>query len=130
MITNKFTAPIRCEIIDNGKKGRLLAGFFYYLKGKPNHRLYVPQNFITDFASIPRVFWNIYPPLGAGKRKNYAQSAILHDYLYDNLCAYDFSRKEADKIFLESMLEVGVSKFNAYLFYAMVRIFGKKNYKK
>jgi len=37
----------------------------------------VPAGFDTDYASIPRIFWPIYPPDG-----EYAPAAILHDFLY------------------------------------------------
>ena len=36
-----------------------------------------PKGFVTDLASIPRVFWSALRPDGL-----YAYAAILHDYLY------------------------------------------------
>ncbi len=36
----------------------------------------VPEGFVTDFNSIPRVLWNILPPDEDG------EAAVLHDYLY------------------------------------------------
>ena len=37
----------------------------------------VPVGFVTDFASIPRLFWSLLRPDGL-----YAYAAIIHDYLY------------------------------------------------
>lgn len=37
----------------------------------------VPANFVTDFNSIPRGLWNIFPPTQYGK------SSIIHDWLYE-----------------------------------------------
>jgi hypothetical protein len=37
----------------------------------------VPVGFVTDFASIPRVFWSALRPDG-----DYGYAAIIHDYLY------------------------------------------------
>lgn len=37
----------------------------------------VPAHYVTDFNSIPRGLWNIFPPTQYGK------SSIVHDYLCD-----------------------------------------------
>jgi Protein of unknown function (DUF1353) len=37
----------------------------------------VPIGFVTDFASIPRVFWSLLRPDGT-----YSYAAVIHDYLY------------------------------------------------
>lgn len=37
----------------------------------------VPAHFVTDFNSIPRGLWNIFPPTQYGK------SSIIHDWLYE-----------------------------------------------
>jgi len=64
----------------------------------------VPKHYATDLASVPKVFWNIFPPFG-----KHSGAAIVHDWCYGNH-AYD--RKTCDKIFLEAMtvLEVPVWK--------------------
>lgn len=89
---------------------------------KVNNRIIeVPENFITDLASTPKILWNIFEPMG----KNYIRSAVIHDYLYSKNCKYtDISRKEADKIFLEIMKERGVPFWKRRLMYRGVRIFG------
>jgi hypothetical protein len=61
----------------------------------------VPVGFITDFASIPRIFWSILPRDGI-----YTYPAIIHDYLY---WEQPFLRPTADEIFRIGMEEFDVS---------------------
>ena len=51
---------------------------------------HVPAGFETDFASVPRAFWSVFPPYGP-----YTKSAVLHDWLYVTQPA-GVSRKDAD----------------------------------
>lgn len=37
----------------------------------------VPAGFITDFASVPRPLWAVFPKWG-----KYGNAAVIHDYLY------------------------------------------------
>ncbi|PGH21080.1 hypothetical protein RN96_08585 [Fusobacterium polymorphum] len=89
---------------------------------KVNNRIIeVPENFITDLASTPKILWNIFEPAG----ENYTRSSLIHDYLYSKDCKYiDISRKEADQIFLEIMKERGVPFWKRYLMFIAVRVFG------
>lgn len=83
-------------------------------------RIHVPMGTVTDFASVPRVLWSIFPPINW-----YAPAAILHDYMYHNHRGR--TRKEADGIFLEAMLVLSDSSARqviAYTLYAAVRVFG------
>jgi len=75
----------------------------------------VPEDFRTDFASIPRIFNNIFPKTG-----RYGKPAVIHDYRY---FTGNVSRREADKEFYETMLSQNVSKWKAWLFYKAVRMF-------
>ena len=55
----------------------------------------VPTGFVTDFASIPQIFWSILRPDG-----DYAYAAAIHDWLY-----WDQARPRhvADQIFALAM---------------------------
>lgn len=77
----------------------------------------VPAGFITDFASVPRIFWSRY----AAWDIHYGPPAILHDFLYQGQVV---PRKEADEMFLELMRLAGVSLWTRYRFYFAVRMFG------
>ena len=82
----------------------------------------IPKGFITDFASVPKAFWSILPPMG-----KYGLAALLHDYLYRTGLV---SRKEADKLFLKMMKKLGVSRWKRIVMYLAVRVFGGKAYVK
>lgn len=58
-----------------------------------------PVGFVTDLASIPRIFWSLLRPDG-----NYAYAAIVHDYLY---WTQTRSREDSDMI-----LKLGMQDFN------------------
>lgn len=75
----------------------------------------IPLNYKTDFASVPRLFWRMFPPDGV-----YTQAAVVHDFLCDNP---DRSQADIDKIFLEAMLVLEVPKWKANTMYQAVRAF-------
>jgi hypothetical protein len=81
----------------------------------------VPRGFVTDFASIPRVFWNVLPPFG-----RYTAAAVIHDYLYFK---QDRERLHADLIFLWAMQELQVERWKRHSMYQAVRIFGQRPWK-
>ncbi|EDQ5128059.1 DUF1353 domain-containing protein, partial [Salmonella enterica] len=80
----------------------------------------VPVGFVTDLATVPRIFWSLLPPDG-----EYAKAAIIHDYLYHYPLR---NRKESDLIFLDGMKVLGVPKWKRIIMYLAVRIFGWKYY--
>lgn len=127
----RFDTSLKLEYLLGYKTNywKLLEGFTFYSdrlnKGK---RIYVtvPTGFITDGASVPRIFWSWIPPLG-----DYGQAAVLHDYLR-RICVYKLegsdveylaTTKEADKLFLEAMEILKVSKFKRKVMYLAVRAY-------
>lgn len=81
----------------------------------------VPKGFVTDFASIPRIFLNILPKLDTHRR-----AAILHDYLYATEGIGIYSRAKCDSIFLEAMKVLGVPFMKRWAMYLAVRSGGFK----
>lgn len=87
----------------------------------------VPAGFVTDFASIPRLFWRFEAPAGRALK-----ASVVHDFLYDRQgvvetapCRLErFSRAECDGVFLEAMGVVGVPRWKALILWAAVRAFG------
>lgn len=74
----------------------------------------VPAGFETDFASIPRPLWSIFPPAGA-----WAEAAVVHDYL----CGLpNVSRFLGDAIFRELMARLGVPLWKRVVMYYAVRV--------
>ena len=101
--------------------------FTYHIDTYPSIKtVTVPVGFLTDGASIPRIFWFWTSPIG-----RHAQAAILHDYLCEYLSidvdgeATPITRQEADRIFKESLLALGVSTPKATLMHLGVSLFRK-----
>ena len=89
----------------------------------------VPIGFYTDFASIPWFFRRLI----ARDDKGIREASVIHDWLYSaksiRFNPY-ITRKEADKIFLKIMRDMGAKRYKAYLAYYAVRMFGGKFYRK
>lgn len=81
-------------------------------------KIVVPQGFVSNGTSIPRILWSIWPP-----HDYYVKAAILHDYLYNRGIG---TRKEADKVFYEALKVLGTPTWLSKCFYWGVRLFGKK----
>lgn len=122
-MAGKFLDPLELEFID-GTKWKLTTAFDYRL-GTPDGAEYVrvPREFLTDFASIPRLLWNVLPPAGL-----YGKAAVVHDWLYQQrvirpagrLC----DRAEADRTLLEAMEVLEVHRLTRLVIYAGVRVGG------
>ncbi len=78
---------------------------------------YVPKGFITDGASIPKIFW----PLIGGPLGPYAPAAVVHDFIYKYQLR---DREEADRIFLEAMGVLGVAWWRRRSMWLAVRVAG------
>ena len=87
---------------------------------EPEHtdlpKIEVPKGFVTDFASIPQIFWSILRPDG-----DYTYPAIIHDYLY---WTQNLSREKSDLIFKLAMKEFGVDSTKIFVIYNAVRAGG------
>ena len=97
-----------------GKEWILLKNLEVEIDGKV---LFIPKGTTTDFASVPRILWWLFPPYD----RNYLVPSIVHDFLYWTQIR---DRKTADKLFYKLMLKYGTPKWKAKLFYWSVRLFG------
>ena len=86
-------------------------------------RLYrIPQGFVWDGASIPRLFWSTtYSPY----HPKVLRPGLVHDYLYRHKLLH---RKNADKLFKDLLKKNGVSLYQRNKIYYAVRMFGGKYY--
>ncbi|MDM0078953.1 DUF1353 domain-containing protein [Variovorax sp. J2P1-59] len=84
--------------------------------GQEGPTVVVPAGFVTDLASIPRVFWSLLPTDGA-----YTFPAIVHDYLY---WVQRYPREVADSVFRYGMDDMKVSSTVSKSIYAAVRAGG------
>lgn len=93
----------------------LLEPLEYVLDGY-GRAIEVPAGFVTDFATIPRAFWQVLPVHG-----RYGKAAIVHDYLY---WTQHCSREQADRIMLRAMTDSGVKGKTRSAIYRAVRLGG------
>jgi len=84
----------------------------------------IPSGFVTDFASIPRVFWAVDSPFDI---KTITPS-ILHDYMYG--CPNGYSREKIDSIFHSALIDNLVNPVKAYAYWLAVRIGGHSYFNK
>ena len=107
------------------RKYSLYENFYYNLEG---YHIFIPARFITDFASIPRLFWPLLSPTGI-----MMIPGLLHDFYYRNnyfqviddngeitKVLMGKGRKYADKVFRQVGKEVnGMVIPNAVAWFAL-----------
>ena len=77
----------------------------------------VPEGYVTDFASVPRVVISLVPKYG-----RYTAAAILHDYLLtDALKSGRVNSNDADGLFRRALRELGVPPVKRWLMWTGVR---------
>lgn len=86
--------------------------------------IHVPTGFVTDFASIPRIFRCFAPKHGPGLRR----AAVVHDYLYRTKNT-GYTRAQADEIYRAIMRSTGASPVRRENRYFWVRLLGGSSYK-
>ncbi len=114
---SRFTESLVVTPLPDGKTWIILCDFGYEIGDEGSGDIInVPIGTYTDFASIPRPLWAIFPRWG-----KYGNAAVIHDWMYWNQSR---SRKEADDIFLEGMEVLEVSTWKRRTIYYAVRWFG------
>ena len=110
---SKFLEPLKVELIDDSYNWRVLEPFDYDIGEVGGEKIVVPMGTITDFGSVPRLFWNIIPPIGPATR-----GFVLHDYLYQ---IQTYTRSKSDSILLEALGVLGIKWFKRWSIYLGVR---------
>ena len=114
---SRFTEVLIVSPLSDGKTWVIRRPFGYDIgvEGSGN-RIEVPIGFQTDFASVPRPLWWLFPRWG-----RYGNAAVIHDFCY---WEQKRARREADDIFREAMQVLGVAKWKVCLMHRAVRWFG------
>ena len=73
----------------------------------------VPKGFVTDGATIPKIFWGMLPPV-----HRYFPAAIIHDYLLTQ-----GSRAAADREFKIILKKLNISRLRRFLMAGAVRAY-------
>jgi len=113
---SQFTTNFKGELI--GKNIWInLEQFVYHVGSYPSKEIIiVPIGYITDFATVPRIFWTVISPVD-----RHAKAAVIHDFLYDYPECY--SRKEIDEIFLEALNVLDIKSWKKNCLFYGVRLF-------
>jgi hypothetical protein len=88
----------------------------------PDGRTIVVQpGFTTDFASIPQILWNKFPPW-----QEYGWASVIHDKCYQaqEINGVPIRKDEADLIFLHAMEDHGVEEATRLIIYEAVKVGG------
>jgi hypothetical protein len=117
---SRFHGPLTITANPDGRTYTVHAAFRYQ-SDVLDRTVVIPAGFVTDGASVPRLFWNLIPPLG-----KYGQAAVVHDYLY-RWQAY--SRRRSDDALLEAMWVSGCARWQYAAIYLAVRLFGAPAWK-
>ena len=87
------------------------------------HNMKIPAGFITDGASVPRVFRWLFSRVGSAHQV----AALLHDYLYSEQL---LSRRHADRMYFKVCKHMGVGTPAAVAMYGALILFGSAAWSK
>ena len=114
---SRFTRPLVVSPLADARSWVLRESFGYDVDREGSgDTVDVPVGFVTDFASIPRPLWWLFPTWG-----RYGNAAVIHDFCYWD---QGRSRSESDRIFLQAMEVLRVRWVTRHLLHVNVRLFG------
>ena len=119
-MSGRFHFPLRVEQVD-AETWRLTA-LLVFVSARYQTKIVVPENTVTDFASVPRIPLAYWLFAGVGQA-----AAVVHDWMYR--VDTNVPRDVADNIFLEAMEACGVSAWRRWPIYWAVRAFGGSRYR-
>jgi hypothetical protein len=118
----------KIEMLEDGRSFLLLEPYEYYLTEPGGETITVPAGYVTDFASVPKLFWTFgIDPFGKP-----ARAALIHDFLYSyagSCKTPPYTKKEADRIFYDAMGVLGVNGFKRWIMWKAVQAGGKGAWK-
>jgi hypothetical protein len=114
---SEFTKALVVTPLADGRTWVLMEPFSYDVGNEGSgDTVYVPVKFMTDFASVPRLLWIVFPQWG-----KYGNAAVIHDWGY---WSKERTKQQTDLIFLEGMKVLGVRPFTRTFLYLAVHVFG------
>lgn len=124
----QFLSPLRVEELPDGR--HLLIDDLVFYSAELRGILIMPAGRVTDYASVPRAFWAIFPKDGA-----YKWAATMHDGAYNGELVtkarqiVHLIKPLADNLFREGMsINPRISAKERELLYRVVRRYGGKAY--
>lgn len=122
---SEFLSLLKVEETDEIAGLWTLLADFSYRSDTLEKIVTVPEGFVTDFASVPRIPFAYWFAGGKGDK-----AAVIHDYLYSIGAAHPGSidRTTADAVLREAMLASGYNSALAWGFYQAVRAGGASHW--
>lgn len=75
----------------------------------------VPAGFVSDGATVPRILWPIFPPIG-----RYLKATLVHDYYLQQ----GIDRKTCDQHFKQCLIALNVAPWRVNAMFYAVRGYG------
>lgn len=97
---------------------------YYFDDASLNTYVEVPVGYLSDGASVPRIFWGLLPAWGA-----YGQAAVLHDYLCEHLTqikngqTVTITRKQADDAFKDACVALDVPRWKRNIMFIAIAVY-------
>ena len=89
--------------------------FYRFTRDFEIHDTIIPKGFITDGATVPKIFWPAFPPV-----ESYFGAAAVHDYHL----SIGVDWKTAEQIFKKNLESDGIGKIKRFLVVNAVRVGG------
>ena len=102
------------------KRGNVFTVLYPYRVNHGGKSFLIPRGFESDGASVPRLFWRVVFP---NSDSHATTAGICHDCIY-RIQPPDWTREEADRMFLAMLVEHGARLHSAFSAYLAVRLFG------
>jgi len=83
----------------------------------------VPLGYLSDLASVPRMARRLVDAQSSTTRR----PSVVHDFIYTDQ-THRFTKREADQMFYDALLEEGTPKALAWLMWKAVRLGGRGNW--
>ena len=116
-----FLTPCILEHIRDRNLWKVRSPLTYY-SAKLDKTITVPDGFVTNLASIPRIAWIVIPT----DDRHIIDASVVHDYLYSGLDpqAAEFTRPHSDLVLREACKVLGAPLWYREAVYHAVRLFG------
>ena len=116
---SSFTKPFKVIIHNvslNEKPFEINEDFEFYFNYKNRLiTIHIPKGYRSNFASVPRIFWSLFPPVG-----RYSKATVVHDWLLDGSNNMNLTYHGINKAFLEAMKVLGVNIITRWIMFLAV----------
>lgn len=115
--------PLLVEEVEGERRWRLMRDVVY--ETNDNDIIVSRSGRTTDFATIPRAFWWLWPPYDP----RWGKASVIHDELYRLKGKYPgrrYTRRESDLVFLDGMKDLGTGYFTRQTMFNAVRLFNRE----